>query len=153
MLLQEFNCVEVQDPPADAAAGDDADERDVDCPRPATSPPLPPLNKLASLPRKMKESQASCRNSAASRRRSCAIGCSTRPSRTSSPAPDVRKCLPCAGRRSSMPSPAQMRRHGPLHPPTGHAGQRGLSLRAVQEDETAILAIRAWLSCFHLTSS
>ena len=49
MLLQEFNCVEgVQDPPADAAAGDDADERDGDGPRPAAPLPLPPLHKLAS---------------------------------------------------------------------------------------------------------
>jgi hypothetical protein len=48
-LIQEFNCIEgVQDPPAGAAAGDDADERDSDGLRPAAPLPLPPLNKLAS---------------------------------------------------------------------------------------------------------
>ena len=86
MLLQEFigNCAEgAQDPPGDAAAGDDANER----PRPAALPLLP-LNKHASQQlREMKERQAIFRNSAASQRRSCAIGRSTRPSKTSSPAP------------------------------------------------------------------
>jgi hypothetical protein len=107
LLIQEFNCVEsVQDPPADAAAGDDVDERDGDGLRPAAPLPLPPLTK-PNLPRKMKIQ--SCRNSAASPRRSCTIGRSTRPSRTGRPAPDVRKCLSCPGRRFSMPSPAPRR--------------------------------------------
>ena len=48
LLLQEFNCVEsAPDPPADPAAGDDADERDSDGPHPAAPLPLPPLNTLA----------------------------------------------------------------------------------------------------------
>jgi hypothetical protein len=51
MLIQEFNCVEaVPDPPADAAAGDDAGERDGDGIWPAMPLPLPPFNKLASQP-------------------------------------------------------------------------------------------------------
>ena len=59
MLILEFNCVEsVQDPPADAAQGDDADERDGDGPRPAEPLPLPPQNKLASQqPQRMKMRQ------------------------------------------------------------------------------------------------
>lgn len=44
MLIQEFNCVEdVQDPPADATAGDVADEHDGNGLRPAAPLPLPPL--------------------------------------------------------------------------------------------------------------
>ena len=106
LRIQEFNCVEsAQDPPADAAAANDVDERDGDGLRPAAPLPLPPLNKLASqLPRKMKIQ--SCWNSAASPRRSCAMGSSTRPSRTGRP---VRKCSARTGPRSLMPSPAPRR--------------------------------------------
>ena len=100
--------------------------------------PLPPLNKLRKI--KMRES---CRNSAASPRRSCAIGRSTRPSRTCRPAPHkcANACLaPGAGYRCHLPHRGG--RHGPLNPTAGHARRRGLLLRANQEEETSILAIR-----------
>ena len=118
---KEFNCVEsAQDPHADAVAANDVDEQDGDDPRPAAPFPLPPLNTLASLPpRKMKTQ--SCRNSVVSLLRSCSIGRSTRPSNPCSPTLELRKCSPCTRPRNSMPSPAEMKRHGPFNPPEGHA--------------------------------
>jgi hypothetical protein len=95
---------------------------------------------LTNMPHSMKM-RPSCRNIAASPRSSCAVGRSTRPSRTGRPAPDVRKCLPCTGRRFSMLSPASEGRHGPLNPPAGYARRRGLSLRADQEEVPSILTI------------
>ena len=80
-------------------------------------PRLDLFHPLSNMPRKMKERQTSCRNSAASQRRSCAVGCCTTPLRT--------------GR--------------PLYPLEEHVRRRGLSLRAVQEEETPMLAIRVAL--------
>ena len=87
---------------------------------------------------------ASCRNRAASQRRSCARRCSTRPSRRPASKHQVWANSRLApGLQCHLPH--RRRRHGPLHPPKEHAGRRGLSLRAVQEEETSILTVRVAL--------